>query len=79
MIADADTRAFFEALQARIPDVTAIVTDDGMTVGVRRPEMPPSDAVYIAREFKADRDGKVGYYVLTSQSLDEVVNHLQPQ
>ena len=79
MIADPDIRSFFEALKQRIADVEAIVTDNGMTVGVRRPTMPPSDALYIAREYKAERDGRVGYYILTLNSLEEMVRMLQPQ
>lgn len=78
MIADPDIRKFFEALQAYIPDVSAIITDDGMTVAVRRPSMPPTEAVYIAREFRPQRDGKIGYYALTQESLEEIVKLLQP-
>lgn len=79
MIADPDIRKFFEALQERIPAITAVVANNGMDVAVRLPAMPPTDAVYIAREYKPERDGKVGYYMLTEQALDEIVAMLQPK
>lgn len=79
LIADADIRKFFEALQSRLPAITAIVSNNGMDVAVRLPAMPPTDALYIAREYNPEIDGKTGYYALTLNSLDEIVGMLAPK
>ncbi len=77
MIADFEIRAVFEAIQKTLPDVEAIVADGGMTVAVRLPGKP--GAPYIAREYKPERDGRIGYYVISGEKAIEAVIELIQQ
>lgn len=63
---------WIKTLRERFPDLEVSETDRGFTVSVKRPHMTDR-AIFVAKAYRPERDGRVGGYALTEELLNEII------